>query len=317
VEEVVKRRSIGLSVAVVLLAGWLYAARLAPRWLEVVRLRVAVPGLDPTLGGLRIAHLTDFHAGGRGVSWGTLWDARRAALAFAPDLIALTGDFYAGGVPVASDGLYGGWPAGVPVLGVLGNHDFRGGSGYLAAVVDELQRAGVRLLRNEAVSLRLRGCDAWIVGVDDAHTWQADEARAFGMLPDGVEALLYLTHSPAATRTMPVGRARIVLAGHTHGGQMRLTPSGSIPFTATLRRLLREPSKNDPLHHRGTHWVRGSLLLIANGLGVSVLPLRLFTRPQVLLIELVPTDQQGSACDDAQRYVERLARPPWLWRWLS
>jgi predicted MPP superfamily phosphohydrolase len=290
---------------------------LAPRWLEVVRLRVAVPGLAPFWDGLRVAHLTDFHAGGRGVSGSMLWDARRAVDDFAPDLIALTGDFYAEGVPVAVDGLFTNWPVGVPVLAVLGNHDFRGGAAGLAAIVSELQHGGVRLLRNEAVGISLRGIDAWIVGVDDAHTWQADDARAFRMLPDGAEALLYLTHSPAAARTMPIGRARIVLAGHTHGGQMRLTRSGNIPLTATLRRLLRQTPKNDPSHHRGSHWVRGSLLLISNGLGVSVLPLRLLTRPQVLLVELTRAGSSGDACDDAARYVERLSPPSRLLRWLS
>lgn len=116
---------------------------------------------------------------------------------------------------------------------------------------------------------------------------------------------------------MPVGRARLVLAGHTHGGQLRVVRSGRVPLAATVRRLTGEPPKNDPPFHRGCHWIRGAVVVVSNGLGVTRVPVRLFTRPQVVLLELTRAGVEGDACDVASRYVERLNPGPRLLRWLA
>ncbi|HMM41356.1 MAG TPA: hypothetical protein PKA95_05595, partial [Thermomicrobiales bacterium] len=86
-----------------------------------------------------------------------------------------------------------------------------------AALRRQLDAGKVRLLRNDAIQLQLRGRDAWIAGVDDPFTFRDDVATALGKVPDNAEALLLLAHSPAVVRELPVGRARLVLAGHTHG----------------------------------------------------------------------------------------------------
>ncbi|HMM43355.1 MAG TPA: metallophosphoesterase, partial [Thermomicrobiales bacterium] len=123
-----KRGVLGIAAGVVCLAigGWKYMRSIAPRWLETVQLRVGVPSLPPVWEGVRIAHLTDLHVGGAGVRLDMLWRARRIAEAFAPDIIAITGDFYDHGRPVSDGGLLAGWPAASAVVGVLGNHDLRG-----------------------------------------------------------------------------------------------------------------------------------------------------------------------------------------------
>jgi predicted MPP superfamily phosphohydrolase len=80
-------------------AGALLAATLAyarwvePRRLQAVAFLVGVPGLPPALEGVRIAHLTDFHAGAAGSHLPTLRRAVAVARRWRPDLVALTGDF--------------------------------------------------------------------------------------------------------------------------------------------------------------------------------------------------------------------------------
>lgn len=293
-----------------------YMVRIAPRWLEVVRLRVALPGLPEAWAGLRIAHLSDFHAGGA-IPLDLLQRAKAIALSESPDIVALTGDFYNEGVRSDAGDLFTRWPEDVSVVAVLGNHDHRATDRDRDRLLAELQAAGVKVLVNRAVTLELRGLPAWIVGVDDPYSWKNDDTEAFGNLPASADALLYLAHSPVAVNTVPVGRVRLMLAGHTHGGQVRLVPDGRVPFVRLARRMRGIPDRPDPNVHRGVHWLRGAVLVISNGLGVSKLPWRFLTRPQVILIELATASSDGPACDDVRRYVRHLnTRPAWV-RWLS
>lgn len=314
-----KRGVLGVAAGVAMLTtgGWKYARSIAPRWLETVHLRVGVPSLPAAWDGVRIAHLSDLHVGGSGVRLDMLWRARRIAEAFEPDIIAITGDFYDHGRPVPDGGLLSGWPESAAVVGVLGNHDLRGTDAGFAELLRQLDDGNVRLLRNDAIHLQLRGRDAWIAGTDDPFTFRDDVVAALDQVPGDTEALLLLAHSPAVVRDLPMGRARVVLAGHTHGGQVRLMPSGRVPFVSILRRFKDDPPRNDPPFYRGARWIRGSLVIVSSGLGMSELPLRFRTRPQVLLIELTNAVAQGPACDAASRYVERLKPPPWPLRWLS
>lgn len=289
-----------------------YMSRIAPRWLEVVRLRVALPGLPDEWVGLCIAHLSDFHAGGA-IPLDFLRRAKDVALEAAPDLVALTGDFYDEGQRSEVGDFFTSWPDALPIVAVLGNHDHRATETDRERLVTELTMAGVEVLNNRAIECELRGLPSWIVGVDDPYSWMMDKGRAFGDMPATAEALLYLAHSPVAANTLPVGRVRLMLSGHTHGGQIRLVPNGRVPFVSLARRLYGNAPRPDPDVHRGVHWRRGAVLIISNGLGVSKIPWRFRTRPQVILIELARAPMTGPACDDVRRYVQRLNLGP-IWK---
>lgn len=301
------------------LAGLLavYMTVIATRWLRVTSLRVALPALNPAWRGLRIALLTDFHAGGKRVSLGMLQQAKEQALAVEPDLVVLGGDFFDEGRAAAVGDLYTSWPDGVPVVAVIGNHDYRGGAGHLAGLLDDLRDAGIRVLRNDAVSLDLRGCPAWIAGVDDPHTRRDDVSRALGCIPVGETALLMAAHSPTSAFDLPAGRVGLLLAGHTHGGQIRLLPSGRVPFIQQIR-WLKGLRPQPPLPYvRGQHWHRGTVIVISDGLGQSTLGARFRTRPEVVLLELDQAPPDGPACDDAARYVTYQGDESRLLRWLT
>lgn len=243
---------------------------------------------------------------------GHLHKVREVALEFEPEIVALTGDFYDSGKDTSPDGLYDEWVPGVPVFAVMGNHDRRGVPGTLARIRAEQERAGVVILDNEAAEFQLRDEPAWAAGVDDAHTFHADVERAFRMLPDGETALLFLSHTPAPVRDLPVGRARLMLAGHTHGGQVRLLPSGRMPLTIWIRKLRGARDRPEGPVYRGWHWMKGAVLVISDGLGVSTLPIRFLTRPHLILIELDCADPHADvACDDVRRYVTELDPEPW------
>jgi predicted MPP superfamily phosphohydrolase len=299
-------------------AGAVYSVRIAPRWLRVTRLRMALPGLPPAWHGLRIAQLADFHANGPFVSDAFLAHAKQTALGFAPDLVAITGDFFEDGQWSEKGALYRTWPDGLPVLAVLGNHDYRGGPDNRDRLIAQLHASGIILLRNCATSVTLRGCSAWVAGTDDPHSGRHNVAQTLRDVPDCDDVLLLLAHSPVAVNELPFGRVRLMLSGHTHGGQVRLLPSGQVPFVNLLRALRNLPRRPDPPFFRGWGWVRGTVLVVSDGLGVSTLPIRFRTRPQLLLIELTTaTTSAAAACDDADRFVTDLSEEPRWLRWLT
>lgn len=278
---------------------------------------MGIPSLPAEWDGLRIAQLSDFHLGSRGMATDHVHRARKLALEFKPDLIALTGDYYDAGTEVPSEGLFRDWPEGVPVLAVMGNHDRRG-KNSLERTIRELRDGGATVMINEAIRIPLRGRPAWICGVDDAHTFNMDVRRSLAGVPDGEPALLMLSHSPAAIRDVDPGDVCLMLAGHTHGGQIRLLPSGAIPFVKEIRKARGLPQRPDGPVYRRWHWMNGTILLISDGLGVSTLPIRFRTRPHLLLIELHRAEPRSSAhCDDVARYVNDVSDESWLSRKLT
>jgi predicted MPP superfamily phosphohydrolase len=194
---------------------------------------VPVPGLPVRLAGVRVAQVSDLH----------LYAGIHAAAAHAlavldearPDLIVLTGDQW-DHTPGAHT--FPAWlrqlPAGVPVVAVLGNHEYS--AGFSASASERLHRAGgAELLVNETTTVSVRGERLAVVGLADYRYGRDDATRAMRGAPAGVPQL-WLQHEPEqmdATRWPDHARAALVLGGHTHGGQVRLlgapviTPRGS------------------------------------------------------------------------------------------
>lgn len=180
--------------------------------MPVVRRHVVpLPGLAAPL---RVVHLTDLHFG-----LVTRPDVLRRAVALAaaesPAVVVLTGDYVGRGrrhlglVTEVLRGLPG------RRVAVLGNHDHFVGGELVAAA---LAAAGVEVLRNAWVDLGpLR-----LVGLDDRLTGHADPDRAVAGLPPG--PALGLAHDPHAARLLWARGVRVVLSGHTHGGQVHLPP---------------------------------------------------------------------------------------------
>ena len=295
-------------LAAVALTGLGYAALVEPRRLRVRRFAIGLPGLDPGLEGARLAFLSDFHMYGPGRNRTMTERAVAAVAAERPDLVLLGGDFYDHAAwyrdgmvfaPLAA--------AGSPVIGVLGNHDFRGGRVNARHITALLERQGVQVLRNRSTSVSLLGREVVISGVDDPYLRRDDLGAALDGVPAGKRSLVFLAHSPSIVDTLPIGAAALVLSGHTHGGQIRLSPWHRLTPLDISFYL-------DPLYHRprsrlqrGFHWTRGCLVYVTNGVGMTRWPLRFMAPPEVVLLTLTPAPADSPApCDSAGRYVRHL-----------
>src|SRR5881296_1811119 len=242
-----RRRFLLGSAGVVSAAALGDAFLVEPTAIDVTRHDLPVPGLPPGLAGLRIACVTDVHLSG-GVSRGARALVARLAVE-RPDIVLLAGD-----ICNRRDDLttLAAWVrdarGSVATFATLGNWEHEAGIDRLAGE-RAYGRAGVELLYNSTARVTLRGATLTVVGIDDPVLGQPDLPRA---------------------------RAAAILAGHTHGGQIRLpfytpyVPYGSGRFVAG--------------------WYKDTVapLYVARGIGTVGIHARLFCPPELPVFTLRP-----------------------------
>jgi uncharacterized protein len=250
-----------------------YGVWFRARWPRVRRLEIPVHGMDPALDGYTIAQLSDLHIG-------SLFSKRaaarwiRTANAERPDLVALTGDYVTNGVAFHEDiaDTLGALRAADAVVAVLGNHDYFGHGEPLASLLVD---RGIVLLRNQRHTVRRGEASLEIAGVDDTWTRRADvdrTMRGFG----GARPLIALSHDPALFPDFARHGAALVLAGHTHWGQV------GVPFAAQRYNLARRVFR----FSAGLYREGGSALYVNPGLGTSGPPVRFGSSPEITVFTL-------------------------------
>lgn len=187
----------------------------------VSRHDVRVPGLPPALDGIRIAQITDVHLPGNQL-------AARAALEHIrrerPEIVVLNGDMTESAQAIGTVGEFVRSARGsLATVAVLGNWEYR--AGVVGARARAVYRAAdVDLLINESRLLEIGGSSIALVGLDDTLSGHPDLAAARrGLGSDAVE--IWVVHEPAFADQIPDERSNkpaLLLAGHTHGGQIRI-----------------------------------------------------------------------------------------------
>jgi len=279
-------RLLMLAGSLALLAAAIYFVIIAPRQLRRTEIEVDIPGLAPEFDGYTIAVLSDLHYGG--VFRPRSHAERAAAIARSadPDLVALLGDYsvsvgrftrltrymYDRGMrelgPIlqsigARDGM----------LAVLGNHDYDTGGWRVVRWLSSID-AGVLL--NQSALLERDGAKLVIGGVRDPHYARVDPEGGFAHAPPDAPRIL-LSHTPdAITFLSPTARPALVLAGHTHGGQV------VFPFVGALSRHSRICGRRT-----ASGWIPNPHfpLYVTTGVGVAI-PVRAWCRGEVLVVRL-------------------------------
>ena len=162
----------------------------------------------------------------------------------------------------------------VPVVAVLGNHDYWGILGH-RQIRYVIKAGGLIDLNNDVHTLERDGALLHLAGVDSAREHMARPDIVLGKLPREGAAIL-LAHEPDfADVTARTGRFDLQLSGHSHGGQV-VVPLYGPPHLPPMGKK----------YHTGRYRI-GNLVLYTNrGLGVVGLPVRFFCRPEITVITL-------------------------------
>jgi hypothetical protein len=162
-------------------------------------------------------------------------------------------------------------PAGV--VAVLGNHDGWFDHDRVRAALED---HGVRVIEEAAAKVETPAGPLWIAGISDLWTGRHDIPAALSTVKDDGVSVVLLTHNPDVFPLVPE-RVAITLAGHTHGGQVRLPLVGR-PIV---------PSQFGQRFAAGHVIEGGRHLFVATGVGTSILPVRFLVPPEVTLLTLV------------------------------
>lgn len=251
--------------------------------LRVRRLELSFADLPAAFDGYTILHLSDLHIS----RLGRLERKVAGIIGRQPvDTCVITGDVTA--QPRASDNfrrLCSAIQHRDPIFMVLGNSEHKP---WLDTemLLNALSFDGLVILNNTSATVNRGGESIRLVGVDDPYSRLEDLDRAFEGV-DPAEFVAFLTHCPSTTPDGIARGAALILAGHTHGGQVR------IPFVGiTWTHMRRNKRLNDGLY--GPEALSrilgidagGSTLFVHRGVGTSRIPIRFFCPPEVVYITL-------------------------------
>lgn len=281
-------------LAVVAVGGVLlaYAYFVEPRRLVVNHADLKVKNWNPAFNNLKIVAVSDIHGGSNGVDEAKIREVVRRINEQNADLVVLLGDYVSQRkgqtdlrmpVDVIAANLRG-ITAKYGVFAVLGNHDVWFGG---ANVASNLRAQGIKVLENEVVVIEQpSGAKLRILGLKDHITmrdWKSFSADAKAVLAatENQGDVLILEHSPdvlpAVTGDLSISKdARLMLAGHTHGGQVWFPILGSLIV----------PSSYGQKYAFGHIRENDLDLFVTTGIGESVLPIRFLIPPEIAVLNV-------------------------------
>jgi uncharacterized protein len=185
------------------------------------------------------------------------------------DLILLAGDFASEpeNIELMASLFARHWPARFGAFAVLGNHDLWNDPKRIRAA---LSSSGVTLVEGRCQHLPAAAARIAICGSETP--WGPELSSAL----DRAELNLVLTHTPDNIHRLAEQGATLVFSGHTHGGQIRVPGFGSVVV----------PSRFGGLFDQGHFRVAGSELFVSAGVGADRPPLRIYSQPELLVVDV-------------------------------
>jgi predicted MPP superfamily phosphohydrolase len=266
------------SVPLILGCLLFWAFFIEPNRLVTKEESITISNWPKELSGLKIAVLSDIHAGSAFIDEAKLRLIVDRTNQLQPDLIVILGDYITGNgrtsrnvEPEVFAPQLKGFHAPLGVYSVLGNHDWWYNG---KRVRQALEQNGLRVLDDEVVEIQFRGATFWLVGLADLWTRPQRVEQTIARVPEG-QTIIALTHNPDIFPRIP-GRVKLLLAGHTHGGQVRLPLIGTVV----------EASDYGERYVRGHVFEEGHDLFVTTGIGTSIAPVRFGVPPEIVLLTI-------------------------------
>jgi uncharacterized protein len=245
----------------------------------VCRLNLQITGWPQWSRPLRVGFLSDFHVGSHSDDVVRLNSLIDEAASFKPDLVLFGGDYvnmqlFGGGrvPPRTISAILERLKAPLGSFAILGNHDYVYGE---RDVGDALRNCGITVLDHDSSIVQFQNHSIRIVGVPDAHQTRAEAySMLAGLLPD--VPTIVLAHDPIWFAHLPAG-PHLMLAGHTHGGQIRLPGIG----------IVKNSTKAPLRWSHGLIQEKQQYLYVTSGIGTSGVPLRWGVPPEFAVLDLI------------------------------
>jgi predicted MPP superfamily phosphohydrolase len=267
-------------VLFVLTAVFLYAEN---NCLTVTSLSFVSPDLPGPFDGWKIVHLSDLHSKWFGTEQNRLISIIASSQ---PDCIVITGDSVDSrrydAKPVLS--LIEQAVEIAPVYFVTGNHEWN--SGHYDELKEKVAKCGAAVLSDDVIELVREGKSIYMAGIDDPaknnrisrdkECFEHRLSEIIQSIPEDTFKIL-LSHRPELLPLYSDNDVDLVMAGHAHGGQVRLPLIGGLaaPGQGLFPKLT-----------SGMHRMSKTTIIISRGLGNSIIPQRLFNRPEVVIVTL-------------------------------
>ncbi len=269
------RIALGIILALIV-ACLVWGFFVEPNRLVVHEEIIRIDNWPKELSGLRIAVIADIHAGSPFIKEAKLQKIVSETNQAKPDLIVLLGDFMITDrffkqpiAPEVTAGILKNLSAPLGVYAVLGNHDwwFHG-----ERVRSAFEQNGISVLENDVGEIKWRNSTFWLAGLADLWTQPQRINETIAKAPDGAP-IIALTHNPDVFSNLPPS-VPLLLAGHTHGGQVNLPLIGR-PIV---------PSHFGQRYAAGHIFENGHHMFVTTGIGTSILPVRFRVPPEIVIL---------------------------------
>lgn len=266
-----------------------------PYFIDVEEETAIIPNLPPAWEGKSVAQLTDFQVGMWFDNTNTARRSVEKLVEKRPAAVLISGDFIYHSLPNASEEIGKVTEIiqplideNIPTYAVLGNHDYshKPPKPELGEQVETaLEKIGVKVLQNEAIEInsptvKSENEGLYLVGIGSPIAKNENVSEALKQVSNNAPRIVMM-HNPKSFAAFPPNTAPLAVAGHTHGGQIR------IPFMPQWSWI--SLVKNEEVY--GDGWIKdygsqGNRLYVNRGIGFSDVPIRINCPPEVTIFTL-------------------------------
>ena len=254
-----------------LIAVFLYADN---KWIQTTEIVVSSSDFPRAFNGLKIVQISDLHDATFGDNQERLVKKVKEAN---PNLIFITGDLIdsnrydlENSLDVVEQVV-----SIAPVYYVTGNHEIA--TNDIEHIKSTLTDLGVTVLTNEVRTLEKDGERIRITGIEDPLNGTS-VTDALSKIERTDDFTLVLSHRPESFQDYVKNELDIVFTGHAHGGQFRIPGIGG---------LIAPGQGLFPKFTAGVHEEKNTKMIVSRGLGNSVIPIRIFNSPEVIVVALL------------------------------
>ena len=273
------KRTFRIALAILLLtilACLIWGFFIEPNRLVVHQATIQIDNWPKELSGLRVMMIGDIHAGGSFINDKKLQKIVELTNQQNPDLIVLLGDYMSPNSwhsrrvePEVTAAAMKNLHAPLGVYAILGNHDWWYNGNKVRRAFED---AGIPVLEDEVAEVKWRDKSFWLAGLADLWTRPQHIDQTIAKLPNGA-IVIALTHNPDIFPRLPQS-VPLLLAAHTHGGQIRLPLIGT-PIV---------PSNFGPKYTVGHVFENGHHMFVTSGIGTSIMPVRFRVTPEIVIL---------------------------------